>query len=153
MVPGTSGRLPGAGPAAVDAAEAVSRFLAGVPKRQRLVVVAVLRAIEFISGPRPFSRLSLADRTRRLERLSGNPIGRDLVLLLKALVSFGWARDARVQEALGISPRCELAPGASHPRPDAPALRAADLEPPGEHERCDVVVVGSGAGGATAARL
>jgi choline dehydrogenase-like flavoprotein len=32
-------------------------------------------------------------------------------------------------------------------------LRAADLVPPGEDEACDVVVVGSGAGGATAARL
>ena len=93
------------------------------------------------------------ERTQRIERLSSNPVGRDLVLLLKALVSFGWARDERVQTALGIRPGCELAAGAAHPRPDAPPLRREDLVPPGEDEQCEVVVVGSGAGGATAARL
>src|SRR4051794_5641915 len=143
MVPGTTGSLPGAGPDGVDAAAAVSRFLAGVPPRQRLVVVAALRAIELLSLPRRFSRLSLEARVRRLERLSANPVGRDLVLLLKALVSFGWARDDRVQAALGIGPTCELAPGAEHPRPAVPPLRAVDLVPPGEDESCDVVVVGS----------
>src|SRR4051812_2203718 len=153
MVPGTTGSLPGAGPDGVDAAAAVSRFLAAVPARQRLAVVAALRAIEFLSFPRPFSRLDRAARVRRLERLAANPLGRDLVLLLKALVSFGWARDERVQRTLGIAPRCELAPDAPHPRPDVPALRAADLVVPEREESCDVVVVGSGAGGATAARL
>src|SRR4051812_5463840 len=153
MVPGTTGSLPGAGPDGVDAAAAVSRFLAAVPARQRLAVVAALRAIEFLSFPRPFSRLDLDARVRRLERLSSNAVGRDLVLLLKALVSFGWARDEGVQGALGIHPGCELAAGAPHPRPDVPPLRREDLVPPGEDEQCDVVVVGSGAGGATAARL
>src|SRR4051794_11412835 len=153
MLPGTSGQLPGAGSADVDAAAAVSRFLGGVPARQRLVVVAALRAVEFFSVPRPFSRLGLSARTQRLERLTANPLGRDLVLLLKALVSFGWARNARVQEGLGVAPGCELAPGAPHPRPDVPPLSGADLVPPGEDESCDVVIVGSGAGGATAARL
>jgi choline dehydrogenase-like flavoprotein len=149
MVPTDGGALPGA--AEVDAARAVSRFLARVPARQRLVVVAALRAIEWFSWPQPFSRLSVEARTRRLERLAANPLGRDLVLLLKALVSFGWARDDRVQSGLGIRPTCELAPGASHPRPGVPPLRAEDLVPPGEDEQCDVVVVGSGAGGASAA--
>jgi hypothetical protein len=153
LVPEDGGRLPGAGPDGVDAAAAVSRFLARVPRRQRLVVVAALRAIEWLSLPRPFARLPVDARTRRLERLTANPVGRDLVLLLKALVSFGWARDERVQRALGVEPGCALAPGAPHPRPDAPPLRAEDLVAPGEDEQCDVVVVGSGAGGATAARL
>src|SRR4029079_19309634 len=67
--------------------------------------------------------------------------------------SFGWARDERVQAGLGMRPRCELAPGAAHPRPDAPPLRAEDLVAPDEDEQCDVAVVGSGAGGATAARV
>jgi hypothetical protein len=152
LVP-SGGTLPGAGPAEVDAAAAVSRFLARVPARQRLVVVAALRTIEWLSLPRPFSRLGAEARTRRLERLSANPLGRDLVLLLKALVSFGWARDERVRAALHVEVGCELAPGAPHPRPAVPPLRAADLVAPGEDERCDVVIVGSGAGGATAARL
>jgi choline dehydrogenase-like flavoprotein len=153
LLPDDDGPLPGAGPSGVDAAAAVSQFLARVPPRQRLVVLAALRAIEFLSGPRPFSRLSLDARTRRLERLSDRPLVRDLLLLLKALVSFGWARDQRVCRSLGIEPGCELAPGARHPRPDVPPLDAADLVAPGEDEQCDVVVVGSGAGGASAARL
>jgi choline dehydrogenase-like flavoprotein len=152
MIP-DGGGLPGAGPGGVDAAASVSRFLAQVPARQRLVVIAALRALEWLSLPKPFSRLDPDARVRRLERLSANTLGRDLVLLLKALVSFGWARDERVRSALGIKPTCELAPGAKHPRPDVPPLRAEDLAPPGEDESCDVVVVGSGAGGATAARL
>jgi choline dehydrogenase-like flavoprotein len=153
LVPDDDGGLPGGGPDGVDAAAAVSRFLAQVPARQRLVVVAALRALEWLSLPRPFSRLGPEARARRLERLSSHPLGRDLVLLLKALISFGWARDERVRAALGVSPGCELAPGASDPRPSVPPLRAEDLAPPGEDEQCDVVVVGSGAGGATAARV
>ncbi len=117
------------------------------------MVLIALRAVEWLSLPRPFSRLDLPARTRRLERLSEHPLGRDLVLLLKALVSFGWARDVRVQAALDIDPRCELAPGAERPSTGVPPLRAADLVPASEDESCDVVVVGSGAGGATAARV
>ena len=152
LIPGDE-RLPGAGPDGVDAAAAVSRFLGRVPGRQRLVVVAALRAVEWMSLPRRFSKLPLDARVRRLERLSANPIGRDVVLLLKALVSFGWARDARVQAGLGISPRCELAPGAPDPRAAVRPLVAADLVAPAGEEECDVVVVGSGAGGAAAARV
>lgn len=146
-------RLPGAGPAGVDAAAAVSGFVARIPRRQRAVVVAVIRLLEWLTGPRPFSSLGPDARVRRLERLAGSPVGRDLVLLLKALVSFGWARDERVQRALGVQPRCELATGATHPRPDLAPLERADLVPPEDSERCDVVVVGSGAGGASVARL
>lgn len=155
MIPdsGSLGALPGAGPAGVDAAAAVSRFVAGVPRRQRLVIVSVLRAVEWVTGTRRFSALDVDARTRRLERLTANPLARDLVLLLKALVSFGWARDTRVQEALGVRPRCELAPGAEHPRPAVPPLDASSLRPPEDDERCDVVVVGSGAGGASVARV
>ena len=78
LVPRDGDVLPGAGE--VDAAAAVSRFLARVPSRQKLFVVAALRAIEWLSLPRPFSGLSLEARTRRLERLAANPLGRDLLL-------------------------------------------------------------------------
>ena len=117
------------------------------------MIVTVLRAVEWLSLPRPFSRLGHEARTRRLERLSSHPVGRDLVLLLKALVSFAWARDERVRAVLRVEPRCQLAAGAPHPHPVVEPLRVEDLEAPAEDEQCDVVVVGSGAGGASAARL
>jgi choline dehydrogenase-like flavoprotein len=154
VVPDDGGALPGAGPGGVDAAAAVSRFLAGVPERQRALVVLALRAVEWVSGARRFSRLEMDGRVRRLERLSANPLGRDLVLLLKALVSFGWARDSRVQAGLGINPGCAVRPGTPDPVPDAAPLQRADLALPDvEVEHCDVAIVGSGAGGATAARI
>src|SRR5437763_211300 len=71
ILPGTV--LPGAGPDGVDAAAAISQFLARVPARQRLAVVAALRTVEWLSLPR-FSRLSLGARTRRLERLASVPL-------------------------------------------------------------------------------
>lgn len=151
LLPG--GRLPGAGPGGVDSAAAVSRFLAGVPRRQRLVIVFALRALEWLWLPRRFSRLDAGGRSARLERLARKPLARDLVLLLKALTCFGWARDERVQAALGIEVGCALAPDAPDPRPPVPQVRADMLVPPGEQESCDVVVVGSGAGGAAAARV
>lgn len=155
VVPDDGGALPGAGPGGVDAAAAVSRFLAGVPGRQRALVVLALRAVEWLSGPRPFSSVGVDARVRRLERMAAKPLGRDLVLLLKALVSFGWARDPRVQRGLGIQPAaCRLRPGALAPVREVPPLQRADLAlPDTEVEHCDVVVVGSGAGGATAARV
>jgi choline dehydrogenase-like flavoprotein len=152
LIPDGGADVPGAGPDGVDAAAGVSAFAGAIPRRQRLVVVLVLRAIEWLSGARPFSALDLDARTRRLERLAGNPLGRDLVLLLKALVSFGWARDERVQRALEVRPRCELAAGAALPDAGAAPLEREALRVAEPRERCDVVIVGSGAGGASVAR-
>src|SRR5205085_2682858 len=50
-------------------------------------------------------------------------------------------------------PRCELARGAERPDTGVPPLRRDDLEAHEHAERCDVVVIGSGAGGATVARV
>ena len=112
-----------------------------------------LRVLERSSLPR-FSRLSLERRARRIEKLesSGSMLARNLVLLLKSLCGVSYARAHEVQEVVGSSPRCELAPGARPPRLP-PHLDFRDLAPREEVERCDVVVVGSGAGGASAARV
>lgn len=92
-------------------------------------------------------------RTRHIERMesSRSLSRRSVVLLAKTLTCVAYTRDPRVREAVGWDPRCELAPGAPHP--GAARLRCAKPPPPGETVRCDVVVVGSGAGGATAARV
>src|SRR5205085_5289262 len=101
-----------------------------------------------------FSRLSPKRRTRRIEKLErgGSMIARNLVLLLKSLCGISYARAAEVQYAAGSTPRCELGPAAPRP-PLPPHLNPAALVPPAEDERSDVVVAGSGAGGAAPARV
>ena len=121
--------------------------MAGAPGRVRLGIRVALLVVEHGTGVRRFSRVPAAERARRLQRLAaGRGIRHDLFLLLKALASFGYGRDARVRAQLGIEQRCRTA---TEP-PAAPRLVA---EPPDGDERCDVVVVGSGAGGAAAARV
>jgi choline dehydrogenase-like flavoprotein len=129
----------------------VSDFLAQAPSQARMLVRVGLRVLEWTSFPRRFSRMSPERRAKHLQRLEGNRVGlmRDLFLLLKTLAGVGYTRDARVQAAMGVEARCALDGGAPYeaPRLDPEAMRAPD-----DVERCDVVVVGSGAGGAAAAR-
>jgi choline dehydrogenase-like flavoprotein len=144
-------RLPGVdGAGGVDVVEPVSALLASVPARIRLAARLALAALELSPFPRRFSRLPLERRQARLERAATSGLRRDLFHFLKALVTLAYGRDGAVRERIGVTARCELAPGAS-PRP-ARRLDAAQLRPPGAQESCDVVIVGSGAGGAAAAR-
>src|SRR5690242_10211672 len=140
------GSLPGA--EEVGVAAPISDFLGRTPRQVRLLVRAALRALEWSTFPRLFSRLPPERRVQRLETSRFGPF-RDLFLLLKALAGVGYSRDPRVQEALGVTAGCSRDGGAAYeaPRLDPDAMRA-----PGGVERCDVVVVGSGAGGAAAAR-
>jgi len=147
----------------------VARHLGSIPARARAFVVLALRVLER-SSPRGFSRASLERRRallRRMER-SRVPLRRDLLLLLKTLASLGYGRAPEVQAALGVEVRCELggAPagaidGDSHPGGgrETPTTAAGGLDrhalrPVADgHEECDVVIVGSGAGGAAVARV
>ena len=139
----------------MDVADPVAAYLAGAPPRSRALIGLALGLLERSAFPRRFSALSLEARSRRIARLQDGrfALGRDLVLLLKAMASFGYARDQRVLDALGIHARCEV--NGEQPAPGAPPLEAADLRPPGDgaQERCDVVVVGSGASGGALARV
>ncbi|MFL5781491.1 MAG: GMC family oxidoreductase N-terminal domain-containing protein [Thermoleophilaceae bacterium] len=130
------------------------RILEAAPPRMRGTARLALRVLERLSVPR-FSRLSPERRARRIEKLetSGSMYARNLVLLLKSLCAVSYARQPEVQAVAGSRPRCELGPGADPP-PLPPHLDRAALRPPDDGaESCDVVVVGSGAGGASAARV
>ena len=84
---------------------------------------------------------------------SGSMVVRSLVLLLKGLCCAAYAGSPRVLRVLGAAPRCELGPNADPPALPPHLDREAMRPPAGEVESCDVVVVGSGAGGAAAARV
>ncbi len=130
----------------------VEALLETLPARTRSLLRLGLRAFERTPFPRRFSRLPAARRRAWIERLARArwALGRDLTLLLRMLACLGYASDARVRAASGWTPGCELADPAA-PCPAA-ALDPGALAVPDEDERCDVAIVGSGAGGAAAAR-
>ena len=156
-----SERLPGAradagadsGQAGIEVVEPLSSLLGRVAPRARLAVRVAIWLFELTTFPRRFSRLPIDRRTAHLEHIdrSRGGLRRELYLLLKTLATMAYARDARVQDAVGVSAGCERA-GEPEP-PPAPPLDATAMRPQASHESCDVVVVGSGAGGAAAARL
>jgi choline dehydrogenase-like flavoprotein len=71
----------------------------------------------------------------------------ELLLMAKTFTTLGYAIDPRVEKRLGLQTSCRVGDGP----PPEPAGPLGDLEPAGEGEECDVVIVGSGAGGAAAA--
>jgi choline dehydrogenase-like flavoprotein len=148
-----SARLPGVeGKSGVPVCDPVAQLLAGAPPRMRLAARLALWAFELTTFPRRFSKLPLGRRAAHLERLAASARGvrRELFGLLKTLSTLAYARDPRVQQIVGVSARCELDEGrrpAAVGRLDPAVLRG------GESGSCDVVIVGSGAGGAAAARV
>ncbi|MDX6622463.1 MAG: hypothetical protein QOE75_395 [Solirubrobacterales bacterium] len=147
MAPGIDG-LP-AGEREVDVSGPVSRFLATTSPRVLIRMRLGLRAFEWLPFPWRFSRLdpeAAEDFLHKLER-SKRSLHHDLLLMAKLFSTLGYAVTPEVEKRIGFEVRCGLADG-SLPEP---AGSLGDTEPPGEGEECDVVIVGSGAGGAVAA--
>ncbi len=102
--------------------------------------------------PKAFLRMSAHERADAVRRMEGHPLGlvRKGVRALKTLAGFLWvstddsARPPATWSAMGY-------PGPNGPAPEVPkTLRTVEIERDTSLE-CDVVVVGSGAGGGTAA--
>jgi choline dehydrogenase-like flavoprotein len=147
MAPGIDG-LPAA-EREVDVSGPVAGFLRSLSPLVLLRVRLGLRAFEWLPFPWRFSRLDAAaadDFLRRLER-SRFPLHHDLLLMAKIFSTLGYAVAPEVEARIGTEISCALADG-SLPEP---AGSLGDTEPRGEGEECDVVIVGSGAGGAVAA--
>jgi choline dehydrogenase-like flavoprotein len=147
MAPGLDG-LPRA-ERDVAVSEPVGRFLGSISPRLLARIKLGLRAFEWLPFPWRFSRLDLATREDFLRRMEGRRSGlrHELLLMAKTFTTIGYASDARVEARLGLETSCRLADGSL----PAPAGSLGDTNPPGEDEECDVVIVGSGAGGAVAA--
>jgi choline dehydrogenase-like flavoprotein len=149
MAPGIDG-LPAA-ERDLDVSGPVAKFLRSLSPRVLLRMRLGLRAFEWLPFPWRFSRLdpeSAEDFLRRLDS-SRFPLHHDLLLMAKLFSTLGYAVAPEVEEKIGVEISCATADG-SLPEP---AGSLGDTEAHGEGEECEVVIVGSGAGGAVAAAL
>ncbi len=133
----------------VDVSGPVGEFLTSLSPRVLTRVRLALRAFEWLPFPWRFSRLDLGAREDFLHRMESSRFSlyHELILMAKTFTTLGYAVDRRVEQRIGLVTSCDVGDGLL---PD-PAGPLGDLEPAGEGEECDVVVVGSGAGGAVAA--
>jgi choline dehydrogenase-like flavoprotein len=150
----------------VDVPGYLDGWMANLPPRQATMITALFLLIEQgtlllgkgITGRvRRFSSLGTQDRIDYLHRIEQHPLFmvRALLAALRTVFSFAYLDRPPVQEALGIEPApCEW-PRSTHLRPETMG-KGALIEPgdrPDEVDLdCDVVVVGTGAGGGVAAR-
>jgi choline dehydrogenase-like flavoprotein len=133
----------------VDVSGPVAEFLGSVSPRVLGRLRLGLRAFEWLPFPWRFSRLDPAAQEDFLLKLEGSrfSLHHDLLLMAKLFSTLGYAVTPQVQERIGFEISCRLADG-SLPEP---AGSLGETEAQGEGEECDVVIVGSGAGGAVAA--
>ena len=154
MAPGV-GALPAA-EREVPVADSFARYCGSLERRTLRQLRLALRVFEWLPFPRRFSRASLEARERFLAKMEGSrfSLHRDLLLLIKVVAGTHYAGDERVRRAVGYEERCVLAPGEGDTDSDAgPPFPLGELEPPPDGEQCDVVIVGSGAGGAVTAAI
>jgi choline dehydrogenase-like flavoprotein len=149
MAPGIDG-LPAA-EREVEVSGPVARFLTSLSPRILLRLRLGLFAFEWLPFPWRFSRLDPAAREDFLHRLerSSSRLHHELLLMAKILSTLGYAVTPQVRERIGFETSCALADGTL----PEPAGSLGETEPRGEGEECDVVIVGSGAGGAVAAAM
>ncbi len=147
MAPGIDG-LPAA-ERDVDVSGTVADFLRSVSPRVFRRLKLGLRAFEWLPFPWRFSRLDPAAREDFLLKLEGSRLSlhHDLLLMAKLFSTLGYAVTPEVEERIGFKASCALADGSL----PAPAGSLGDTVAHGAGEECDVVIVGSGAGGAVAA--
>jgi choline dehydrogenase-like flavoprotein len=142
------GRLPAA-EREVDVSGPVAELLTSLSPRVLTRIRLALRLFEWLPFPWRFTRLDLGAREDFLQRMEGSrfSLHHELLLMAKTFTTLGYAVDARVEDTLGLETSCRVKDGSL----PAPAGPLGDTEPAGEGEECDVVVIGSGAGGAVAA--
>jgi choline dehydrogenase-like flavoprotein len=133
----------------VDVSGPVAGLLTSLSPRVLTRIRLALRLFDWLPFPWRFTRLDLGAREDFLRRMEGSRFGlhHELLLMAKTFTTLGYAVDARVEDVLGLETSCRVEDG-SLPEPAGPL---GDTEPAGEGEECDVVVIGSGAGGAVAA--
>ena len=139
--------LPGMSDGALDRCEGVLQalpFKLGNGYRAMLWTLETGGLMRF--GGR-FSTLPLGKRLRVLEALHGNEATRLMVRALLSPLKLGFLDDPSVYAALGCRYIVDPPKQKERARWHDQVMKASDL-PPGETLECDVVIVGTGAGGA-----
>jgi choline dehydrogenase-like flavoprotein len=149
MAPGIDG-LPAA-ERDVDVSGPVAEFLPSVPPRALTRIRLGLRVFEWLPFPWRFSRLDARARDDFLRRMEESRfrLYHELLLMAKVFSTLGYAVVPEVEERIGIEISCRLDDGTV----PEPAGSLGETTPSGEGDECDVVIVGSGAGGAAAATV
>lgn len=160
LLPRTQALPPAEQVGGVEVVKAAEQLLAQAPSRTRALVRLTLRVLERMPFPGRFSRLSEERAAALLAAMASSRFAfrRDMLFALKTLAYVVYTRDARVQATVGVRLTCvrdDIAASAAapHSEPLAEPLRREQLSPATGSLRCDVVVVGSGAAGASAARV
>ena len=138
----------------VEVVEPLSSSMSNVPPRLRLAVRLALVAFELSTFPRRFSRMSLERRRHHLERIEAHD--RSSSRAVPAAEDAGGAQLRARPRGAGRA-RDDARAAGSRTEPNrlraAPPLDPGAMVAPAGVERCDVAIVGSGAGGAAAARV
>jgi choline dehydrogenase-like flavoprotein len=135
----------------VDASGPVVKFLGSLSPRVLTRIRLGLRVFEWLPFPWRFSRLEPGARDEFLQRMDESKfrLHHELLLMAKIFATLGYATTPEVERRIGIETSCRLADGTVPPSTGG----LGDTAPSGEGDECDVVIVGSGAGGAAAAAL
>ncbi len=141
----------------------LDRWLDALPGQQRALIKALFLMLEhapLLQGRLArFSSLPLDRRGEVLGAWEGSRLylRRTMITALRTVFSFAYLDHPRVREALGMSERdaCQPVPTTHLTPEDRGAGRLLDRtdHPDDVTEECDVVVVGTGAGGAVAAQV
>jgi len=109
-----------------------------------------LESRAFFSQGKPFSRLTIEQRQTLLNKLSGTLISSHLLRALSAPFKTAWLLDENTQQQVGHRSPIQVPTQVEQFRWQQQISHARDLE---EHEEleADVVIIGTGAGGAAAA--
>lgn len=147
----------------VDVPGYLDEWFAGLPGQQRVLMTLLMLLMEqapllFGLHLRRFSGLPVEARTRYFNAWEQSSIyyRRGLLTSVRLIFSFAYLDHPKVQAALGMADRkaCQPTPTTHLTAEDRGDGMLLGLEDHGElvREECDVVVIGTGAGGAVAAR-
>ena len=154
LLPSGVGNIPGA--AELGLCDRIDAQLAGYDGATRGLIKVMISGFDTLGVAsrhlRPFRRMSPAQRLQHLEQLDSGRLAarRDLTVGLKALIQLAYFSTPEVGAAIGYDGKPLLPVVKEKESSRLPAVSYPDIQD-GARDEADVVIVGTGAGGAVAA--